>query len=88
MFAGQPDALHRLLVEFAEQNDININNRQFPKTPEVLVKKLKDIKSNLKEGFNIIVKIERDSRNCSVLTIYRDERVKYQSSAGINQATL
>ena len=62
VFTGQPDAMHKLLVEFAEQNDININYRQFPKTAEVLVKKLKDIKSNLKEGFNIIVKIERDSR--------------------------
>jgi hypothetical protein len=84
-FTGRPDELYRLLVGFAEQNEININYRQFPRVAEILIKKLKNIKSNLKEGFNIIVKIERDSGNCSLITIYRDEGKLYQN-ADVNKA--
>jgi hypothetical protein len=34
---------------------------------------LKAIKSNLKDGFGIIVEIERDSGNNCIITIYRKE---------------
>jgi hypothetical protein len=78
-FSGRPDELYRQLVEFAQQNEININYRQFPKTAEVLIKKLKDIKSNLKEGFNINVNIERDSKNCSIITVYIAKGSELQS---------
>jgi hypothetical protein len=81
IFVGSPDILYKTLVDFAEDNEININNRQFPKTSEVLVKKLNAIKSNLKEGFGIIVKIERDSRNYSTITIYRNTKQQQQTSS-------
>jgi hypothetical protein len=78
ILTGSPDMLYRVIVDFAEQNEININNRQFPKTPEILVKKLNAIKSNLKEDFGIIVKIERDSRNCLTITVYRNNKGQEQ----------
>ena len=65
--------LHKALVDSAQANEININSRQFPKAPNSLVKKLKAIKSNLKDGFGIIVDIERDSLNNSFITIYRNK---------------
>ncbi|MGC2571991.1 MAG: hypothetical protein WA364_10815 [Candidatus Nitrosopolaris sp.] len=37
------------------------------------MKKLKAIKSNLKDGYGIIVEIERDSSNNSIITIYRND---------------
>ena|SRR5919108_4151698 len=89
IFVGSPDILYKALVEFAEDNEININIRQFPKTSEVLVKKLNAIKSNLKEGFGIIVKIERDSRNYSTITIYRNKKQQEQVPSAhplLNQA--
>ena len=71
-FVGSPELLYRKLKEFAEKNDININYWQFPKASHILVKKLKAIRSNLKDGFGIIVDIERDSSNNSIITIYRN----------------
>lgn len=71
-FVGAPERLHKAIIDFAEANEINVNSRQFPKAPNILVKKLKAIKSNLKDGFGIIVDIERDSSNNSIITIYRD----------------
>ena len=59
-FVGSPEMLYRELKKFAETNDININYWQFPKASHILVKKLKAIRSNLKDGFGIIVDIERD----------------------------
>jgi hypothetical protein len=81
IFVGSPDILYKTLVDFAVENEININNRQFPKTSEVLVKKLNAIKSNLKEGFGIIVKIERDSRNYSTIAIFRNKKQQQQTSS-------
>ena len=88
IFTGSPDVLYRAIVDFAEENEININNRQFPKTPEILVKKLNTIKPNLKQGFDIIVNIERDSRNYSTMTVCRGNREQQQnpSNALLNQA--
>ena len=65
--------LHKALVDFAQENEININSRQFPKAPNILVKKLKAIKSNLKDGFGIVVDIERDSYNNLIIMIYRNK---------------
>ncbi|MGC2571397.1 MAG: hypothetical protein WA364_07790, partial [Candidatus Nitrosopolaris sp.] len=77
-FVGAPERLYKAIIDFAEANEININSRQFPKAPNSLVKKLKAIKSNLKDGFGIIVDIERDSSNNSLITIYRDN-AKHQA---------
>ena len=88
VFAGSPDELYRAIVDFAEENEININNRQFPKTPEILIKKLNTVKPNLKQGFSIIVKIERDSRNYSAITVCRGNREQQQNPSNplLNQA--
>jgi hypothetical protein len=72
-FVGSPESLHKAIIDFAEANEINVNSRQFPKAPNSLVKKLKAIKSNLKDGLGIIVDIERDSYNNSIITIYRNK---------------
>jgi hypothetical protein len=72
-FVGSPEVLHKALVDFAQENEININSRQFPKAPNILVKKLKTIKSNLKDGYGIIVDTDRDSYSNSIITIYRNK---------------
>jgi hypothetical protein len=72
-FVGSPEMLYKAIIDFAEPNEINVNSRQFPKAPNILVRKLKAIKSNLKDGFGIIVDIERDSSNNSIITIYRNK---------------
>ena len=69
-YEGSPAQLYAAIVEFAENNGININNKQFPKTPAVLVKKLNIIKPNLKEAYGIIVQVGRDSNNNSIIIIY------------------
>jgi hypothetical protein len=69
-YEGSPAQLYAAIVEFAGNNDININNRQFPKTSAVLVKKLNIIKPNLKEAYGIIVQVGRDSNNNSIITIH------------------
>lgn len=76
IFTGSPDELYRAIVDFTGDNEININSRQFPKTPEIIVKKLNTLKPNLKEGFDIIVKIERDSRNYSTITVHRKDKIQ------------
>jgi hypothetical protein len=73
-FAGSPEMLFKFLIDFAQTNEINISSRQFPKAPHILVKKLKTIKSNLKDGYGIIVDIDRDSSNNSIITIYRNKK--------------
>jgi hypothetical protein len=71
-FEGSPEMLQKAIIDFAAANEININSKQFPKVPNILVKKLKAIKSNLKDGFGIIVDIQRDSADNSIITIYRN----------------
>jgi hypothetical protein len=72
-FVGSPEMLHKALIDFAGANEITVNSKQFPKAPNSLVKKLKAIKSNLKDGFGIIVDIERDISNNSIITICRNK---------------
>jgi hypothetical protein len=79
LFDSSPSLLYTTIVEFAEENDININLRQFPKAPHVLVKKLNTIKPNLKKAYGITIKIERDSSNNSVISIHSDNK-----TSGVN----
>ncbi len=69
-FVGSPELLYKAIIDFAEANQINVNYQQFPKAPNILVKKLKSLKSNLREGFDITIEIERDCFNNSIITIY------------------
>lgn len=70
-FIGSPQELYRELVNYADQNDISINNRQYPKAAPILVKKLNAVRSNLKEAYGIIVNVSRDKDNNSVITVSR-----------------
>jgi hypothetical protein len=69
-FEFSPDSLHRVLIDFAEVKNININTSQFPKTGDVLIKRLNAIRSNLKDGYGIVIDIERNSSNRSVIRIH------------------
>ena len=58
------------LEKTAENEGIRTGDKQFPKTPAVLVRRLKEVKSNLREeGFDYAV--TRDARNNSVVSISR-----------------
>jgi hypothetical protein len=81
VFTGSPEVLYRELVAFAEENEIKINGQQFPRAPNILVKKLNAVRSNLKEGFRIMVKIDRDSENNSIITIYENNKQQQQTSS-------
>ena len=70
-FVGSPELLYKAISDSAETNQININYQQFPKAPNILIKKLKSLKLNLREGFGINVEIERNSSNNSIVTVYR-----------------
>jgi hypothetical protein len=72
-FIGSPEELYVELVNFAEVNTINIRTQQFPKAPNILVKKINTIRLNLKVAFGILIEITRDAtENTSVITIYRN----------------
>lgn len=85
-FEGSPADLRSTFIEYASNNEIDINNRQFPKTAAVLVRKLRIIKPNLKQVYGITVKIDRDSNNNSVISIYSDANNAANSNPTLNQA--
>lgn len=80
-----PGNLYNQLVAFAENNDININHTHFPKIPSVLVKRINIIKPNLKEAYGIIVKVDRDSNNTSIITIYDTRSSSTKPNHSLNQ---
>lgn len=70
----EPQTLYMELIRFAEDNNIGIRDRQFPKNAATLVKKIKTIIPNLKAAYGIIVTIGRNTTdNTSVITICRKE---------------
>lgn len=85
IFVGSPEELHKELINYAEQNDIPINSRQFPAAANILVKKLNAIKSNLKEAYNIIICISRDKENNSVINISRANDIRDPSKIRVVQ---
>jgi hypothetical protein len=36
-FVGSPEMLHKALIDFASENEINIDSRRFPKAPNSLL---------------------------------------------------
>jgi hypothetical protein len=83
-FVGSPELLYKAIIDFAEANQININYQQFPKAPNILIKRLKSLKSNLREGFEVTVEIERDSFNNSIITIYGKKPTTANANALLN----
>jgi len=60
------------LDKIAENYNIDIESKLWPRSPNVLSRKLKEIKSNLLEGFGIEIIISRDSKkNTSLIEIYK-----------------
>ena len=84
----EPQELYKNLVDFAENNDIAIGGRYFPKDAGNLVKKLKTVAPNLKAGYGIIIDVGRNTAtNTSVITVSRTASVenKYDSSSGASE---
>lgn len=66
---------YKELVDFAANNDIRIDGRQFPKDAGNLVKRINTIRPNLKAGYGIIIEIDRNSStNKSIVVIYRKKK--------------
>jgi hypothetical protein len=83
-FIGSPEDLYQQLVYFAQEHELDIRSRQFPKAANILVKKLNYIKPNLKAAYGIILLIERDDTNRSIVTI-NDKVEKKKDNPLINQ---
>jgi hypothetical protein len=56
---GSPVKILEILEVFAEENKINIDHKLWPKSPNVLTRRLNQIRSNLLEGLGIDVSISR-----------------------------
>jgi hypothetical protein len=56
---GAPMEVLEVLEVFAQQNKINIDHKLWPKSPNVLTRRLNQIRSNLLEGLGIEVTISR-----------------------------
>ena len=60
---GSPMEVLEVLEGFAEQHRINTNHKLWPKSPNVLSRRLNQIRSNLLEGLGIEVAIGRITTN-------------------------
>jgi hypothetical protein len=68
----QPEDLYNILTEYVENNNINIDIRQFPKNASSLVKKIKTVIPNLKTAYGIYIEIGRNKKdNTSIITLYK-----------------
>jgi hypothetical protein len=78
----EPQELYKELVDFADNNEIRIDGRQFPKEAASLVKKIKTVSPNLKAAYGIIIQIGRCSDNTSVITISKKTKNTNRVSSG------
>jgi|GEM_PF-2541321 len=68
----EPLDLRKELKLYAENNEIDIHGRQFPKDAASFVKKIKTVIPNFKAGYGIIITVGRNSKdNTSIITISR-----------------
>jgi len=68
----EPLDLYNELKHYAEDNEIDIRGRQFPKDAASFVKKIKTVIPNFKAGYGIIITVGRNSKdNTSIITISR-----------------
>ena len=68
-FGATAAKLLQTIERVAESEGIRTDDKQFPKTAAVLVRRLREVKSNLRaEGFDYAV--ERDAKNNSVVRIF------------------
>ena len=68
----EPQELHNEVKLYAENNEIDIRGRQFPKDAASFVKKIKTVIPNFKAGYGIIINVGRNSKdNTSIITISR-----------------
>jgi hypothetical protein len=67
----EPQELYNDLLDYAENNNVRIDGRQFPKDSANLVKKIKTVIPNFKAGYGINIEIGRSKDNTSTITIHR-----------------
>ncbi len=72
IFTGTPDELLKRLEEITPEHKINTSSREWPKDHRWLVRRLNVIKTNLQDELDINIKIERDSKNTSVVKIEKN----------------
>ena len=75
--AGAVEMLARL-ENIADQYRIRANDRLFPRTAAVLVRRINEVRSNL-QADGIEISITRDARNTSVIRIYREVQPEAQA---------
>ncbi len=68
----EPQKMYNELKNYAENNEIDIRGRQFPKDAASFVKKIKTVIPNFKAVYGIIITVGRNSKdNTSIITISR-----------------
>ncbi|MFL6378716.1 MAG: bifunctional DNA primase/polymerase, partial [Nitrososphaeraceae archaeon] len=60
---GSPMEVLEVLEAFAQEHKISTDNKQWPKSPSALSRRLNQIRSNLLEGLGIEVTISRQNKN-------------------------
>ena len=64
--------MHKVLIQLAAENKINPNSIEGPKEPKWLVRRINTIKPNLQQELDIEIKIERNSKNTSIIKIEKN----------------
>ncbi|MFL6355914.1 MAG: hypothetical protein ACJ71C_05090, partial [Nitrososphaeraceae archaeon] len=60
---GSPMEVLEAMEAFAQEYKISTDNKQWPKSPSALSRRLNQIRSNLLEGLGIEVTISRQNKN-------------------------
>ncbi len=75
IFYGTPAELLEELNKTAAENKISIYSREWPKDQKWLVRKINLIKSNLQQDLDIVINIDRNSKNTSTVKIEKNVSV-------------
>ena len=76
---------HKKLEDIANENNIDTNNKFWPKSTNSLVKKIKKFRSNLLEGFGIDITFGRDNDNVSTIRITKTKTTTKNNSSSSDQ---
>src|SRR6476659_5616131 len=72
IFIGTPAELLKRLDDITYENKISTISKEWPKDQKWLVRRINMVKSNLQQELGIEIKIERDSRNTSIIKIEKN----------------
>jgi hypothetical protein len=73
IFIGTPSELLKRFEDITNENKISTYSKEWPKDQRWLVRRINVIKSNLQQEIGIEIKIERDSRNTSIIKIEKND---------------